>query len=327
MRNASRWLAVLSVVALVVAVVALAGCGGGTTTTTAGAETTTSVGGAGTYDIKTVLAGITADPALTAMLPANIVSAGEMKVASDIPYPPWEMFVGDTKQATGFDYDLSQAIAAKLGIKAAFVETKFDSIILSLQSNKNDTAMSDMYDNLERQKIFDFVDYAYDGTGILVAKGNPKGIANLDSLAGQAVGVEKGATQAVMLEELNESFKTAGKPAMTIMQYPDQPSALLAVQSGKVVADLTDYSTAAYIALTTESGSVYEVVVDPAAPTGYEGQPVGAPFLKENPQLRDAFQKALQALIDDGTYQTIIGYWGLLPVDSAQINQGTASGT
>ncbi|MCJ7797304.1 MAG: transporter substrate-binding domain-containing protein, partial [Thermoleophilia bacterium] len=188
------------------------------------------------------------------------------------------------------------------------------------------TAMSDMYDNLERQKIFDFVDYAYDGTGILVLKGNPKKIANLDSFAGQAVGVEKGATQAVMLEELNESFKTAGKPAMTIMQYPDQPSALLAVQSGNVVADLTDFSTAAYIALTTESGSVYEVVVDPAAPTGYEGQPVGAPFLKENTQLRDAFQKALQALIDDGTYQTIIGHWGLLPVDSAQINQGTASG-
>jgi len=341
MHKASRWLAVLAVVMLIEGVMIASGCGSTTTTTTAGpatttapptttaapADTTTTAATAAAYDIKTVLAGVTADPALTAMLPANIVSAGEMKVASDIPYPPWEMFVGDTKQATGFDYDLSQAIAAKLGIKAAFIETKFESIILTLQSKKNDTAMSDMYDNLERRKVVDFVDYAFDGTGILVLKGNPKKIANLDSLAGQAVGVEKGTTQAVMLEELNESFKTAGKPEITIMQYPDQPAALLAVQSGKVVADLTDYSTAAYVAQTTENGSVFEVVVDPAAPTGYEGQPIGALFLKENTQLRDAFQKALQALIDDGTYQTIIGHYGLLPVESAQINQGTASGT
>lgn len=325
MRKAGLWLAAPAVVVLVIGVMVFAGCGGTATTTTAGEPATTAVT-AGAYDIKTILTGIQADPALTAMLPAAVVKAGEMKVASDIPYPPWEMFVGDTSQATGFDYDLSQAIGAKLGIKTAFIETKFDSIILSLQSKKNDTAMSDMYDNLERRKVVDFVEYAFDGTSILVVKGNPKGITNLDSLAGQAVGVEKGTTQAVMLENLNKQFKAAGKPEMTINQYPDQPAALLAVQSGKVVGDLTDHSTASYIAQTHEGGNTFEVVADPAAPTGYEGQPIGALFLKENTQLRDAFQKALQALIDDGTYKTIIDHYGLLPVESAQINQGTGSG-
>ena len=34
-------------------------------------------------------------------------------------------------------------------------------------------------------------------------------------------------------------------------------------------------------------------------------------------------QKALQALIDDGSYQKIIAAYGLLPVESAQVNQGT----
>lgn len=340
MRKASLWLAALAVVVLVVGVMVFAGCGGTATTTTAGesastaapptttapAETTTTAVAGGAYDIKTILTGIQADPALTAMLPAAVVKAGEMKVASDIPYPPWEMFVGETSQPTGFDYDLSQAIAAKLGIKAAFIETKFDSIILTLQSKKNDTAMSDMYDNLERRKVVDFVDYANDGTSILVVKGNPKKITNLDSLAGQAVGVEKGTTQAVLLENLNKQFKSAGKPEMTIQQYPDQPAVLLAVQSGKVVGDLTDHSTAAYVAQTHEGGNTFEVVVDPSAPNGYESQPVGALFLKENTQLRDAFQKTLQALIDDGTYKTIIDHYGLLPVESAQTNQGTASG-
>ncbi len=294
-----------------------------TTETTAPQTTTTAAPAA--YDIKTVLAGIQADPTLKAMLPAAMQTAG-FKVASDIPYPPWEMFVGDTSQPTGFDYDLSQALAAKIGVKADFIETKFDSIILSLQSGKNDVAMSDMYDNMSRQKVLDFVDYAEDGTSILVLKGNPKNVGGLDTLAGQAVGCEKGTTQAVMLENLNKQFQSAGKPAMTINQYPDQPSALLAVQSGKVVGDLTDHSTAAYIAMTTDNGATFEVVADPAAPSGYDSQPVGAGVLKTNTALRDTLQKALQGLIDDGSYKTIIDHYGLLPVTAAQINQGTASG-
>ena len=324
----------------------LAGCGSATTTTTGQSSVTTAAPSTETtapattettapqttttaapaaYDIKTVLAGIQADPTLKAMLPAALQTAG-FKVASDIPYPPWEMFVGDTSQPTGFDYDLSQALAAKIGVKADFIETKFDSIILSLQSGKNDVAMSDMYDNMSRQKVLDFVDYAEDGTSILVLKGNPKNVGGLDTLAGQAVGCEKGTTQAVMLENLNKQFQSAGKPAMTINQYPDQPSALLAVQSGKVVGDLTDHSTAAYIAMTTDNGATFEVVADPAAPSGYDSQPVGAGVLKTNTALRDTLQKALQGLIDDGSYKTIIDHYGLLPVTAAQINQGTASG-
>ena len=325
----------------------LAGCGSSTTTTTAAptvptappstettapatTETTapagtTTTAAAATYDIKTVLAGIQADPAIKALLPTAMQTAG-FKVASDIPYPPWEMFVGDTSQPTGFDYDLSQALAAKIGVKADFIETKFDSIILSIQSGKNDVAMSDMYDNVARQKVLDFVDYANDGTSILVLKGNPKNVGGLDTLAGQAVGCEKGTTQAALLDSLNKQFQAAGKPAMTVNQYPDQPSVLLAIQSGKIVGDLTDHSTAAYIANTTDNGATFEVVADPAAPNGYESQPVGAGVLKSNTGLRDAIQKALQGLIDDGTYKTIIDHYGLLPVTAAQINQGTASG-
>ena len=61
-------------------------------------------------------------------------------------------------------------------------------------------AMSGMYDNEERQKAgYSFVDYTFDGTGILVAKGNPNGITGLDSLAGKTVAVESGATQVAVL--------------------------------------------------------------------------------------------------------------------------------
>src|SRR5664280_2476780 len=113
----------------------------------------------------------------------------------------------------GFDFDLSQAIGKKIGIPTSFNETPFDSIILSIKGGKNDTIMSDMYDNLEHeQQGVSFVDYAYDGTSVLVKKGNPNGITNLDSLAGKTVACESGTTQQAFLQKQNTAFKSAGKP-------------------------------------------------------------------------------------------------------------------
>ena len=110
------------------------------------------------------------------MLPSSITSANNLRVASDIPYPPWEYYSPATsKNPAGFDYDLSQAIGKKIGIPTSFNETPFDSIILSIKGGKNDMIMSDMYDNAQREKQgVSFVDYAYDGTSILVKKGNPE---------------------------------------------------------------------------------------------------------------------------------------------------------
>ncbi len=90
----------------------------------------------------------------------------------------------------------------------------------------------------------------------------------------RSVGCEKGTTQAAALATLNEQFKAEGKPEMTINEFPDQPAALLAVQSGKVVADLTDASTAGYIAVTTDNGATFEVIMDPNPPARL-GDPAG----------------------------------------------------
>ena len=185
--------------------------------------------------------------------------------------------------------------------------------------------LSDMCDNLEReQQVISFVDYAYDGTSILVTKGNPNGVTNLDSLAGKTVATLSGGTQQQLLQRLNEQFKSAGKPEMTILAPQGQPAALLAVTSGRAVADLTDHTTASYIAQTTNDGNTFEVIADPDAPNGYEPQVVGIGILKTNTALIDTVQKALQALIDEGAYAKTIAKYGLLPVQSAQIDQGGA---
>jgi len=309
---------VLSIAVFVLALIVLpvaTGCGG-TTATTAPAA----------YDITKLTAGLKVDSAAAALVPDKYKTTS-VKVGCDSPYPPWEMFVGETDQFTGLDYDLAQAIGAKLGIKFEFVKASFDGIVIGIQAGNYNAAMSSMYDNKLRQETLDFVDYAKDGTGMLVKKGNPEKIKGFADLAGKSVGCEKGTTQAGALGSLNDQFKSQGKAQMTVNEFPDQPAALLAVQSGKVVCDLTDASTGGYVALTTDNGATFEIVMADDAPAGWQTQPDGIGVLKSDTGLRDAIQKALQGLMDDGTYKTIFDHYGIQRIDKATINAGTQPGT
>jgi polar amino acid transport system substrate-binding protein len=319
--------AVALVALAALAIFIVAGCGSSSSSSSSSpmASASPSASATGTTAWTTAdLAALQTDPALKAMLPSSITSANNLKVASDIPYPPWEYYDPATsKNPAGFDFDLSQAIGKKIGIPTSFNETPFDSIILSIKGGKNDMIMSDMYDNAQRESQgVSFVDYAYDGTSILVKKGNPQGVTSLDSLAGKTVACESGTTQQAFLQKLNAQFASAGKSKMTILALPNQPAALLAVTSGRAVGDLTDHSTAEYIAQTTNSGNSFEVVADPSAPKGYDPQIVGIGMVAKNTALINTVQKALQDLITEGSYQKIVASYGLTPVDSAQINQG-----
>jgi polar amino acid transport system substrate-binding protein len=317
---ARRLLVMLVGVALVIIAAVAAACGSSTATTTSTSPTASATPTVSSTTVAGVV--IKADPALHALLPQAILSAGKVRVASDIPYPPWEQFVSaGSSQITGMDYDIAQAIGAKLGIPFVFQVTVFDSIIPALQAGKVDTVFSAMYDNATRQKVLDFVDYAKDGTALLVKKGNPDHITGLTSLAGKTVAVESGTTQLLLAQKVQAGYKANGS-SLTILQYPKDSDAQLAVKAGKAVADVTDGPGSTYVAKTVGGGNTFEVVQDPTAPNGYDPQTVGAGVLKANTGLRDAMQKALQALIADGTYAKILDKYGeaSVAVTSVTIN-------
>jgi polar amino acid transport system substrate-binding protein len=307
--------AVLAAVLLVVLAV-LAACGSSSPSSSSSTSASPSSGATG---------GVTADATLTAMLPAAIKSAGTIRVATNIPYPPWEMYTAvGSKQATGIDYDLSQAIAAKLGVKASFDQTVFDSIIPALLAGKEDMVMASMFDDATRQKQLDFVDYATDSYGILLPKGNPDNIKSIQDLAGKTVAVQSGTAQVGELQKLAKTFAAAGKPKLTILQFPQDSDALLAVTSGKAQAQMDDQSVAAYTVKTFNNGNTFVLLQDPTIATTFSNGIIGVGVPKSDTQLRDAVQKALQALITDGTYAQILNKYGesSLAVTSALVNQG-----
>jgi polar amino acid transport system substrate-binding protein len=319
-------LLLLGTVALLAAL-ALGGCGSTTGGDTGGGATATEqTFEIGAPDTEKATITVKTDPALHDMLPDSVKSAGKMKAATNAPYPPWEYYESPGSPTfVGIEPDLAKALGAKLGIEIPLQQTPFDSIIPSMLSGKADLGISTFYDTPDRQKVMDIVDYAQDGSGILVLKGNPDNIVGLDSLAGKVVSVQKGTTQYDFLVKTNKEFAAAGKAEIKILALPSDTDAQLAVKSGKAVAEMTDGPGGAYVAKTSGGGNVFEAIVDPAFPGGYDPATIAILVKKGIPNLPEAFQQAFQQLVDEGVMKQILDLYGAgeSMLDPITINLGS----
>lgn len=264
------------------------------------------------------------DAAAVAALPADIKAAGIIKAASDIPYPPMEMFDAD-QNVTGFDHDLAQAIGVKLGVKFELQKQSFAAAIPSLQSGKHDVIMSGMNDTKERQQTLDFVDYFHAGFTILVVSGNPENIGGVLDLCGQNVAVPKATVQADILRSYDDACIASGAGVVNVMELPGETDVQTAVRSGRAVAEVVDSAVAAYTAQTAGDGEMFDVVTDPENPSGYSPVYTGIGVLKEKSELSQAILLAFRAVIADGSYEEILNKYELSDygLDEAGFNLGS----
>ncbi|MEU8929958.1 ABC transporter substrate-binding protein [Streptomyces sp. NPDC048409] len=267
---------------------------------------------------------------LASKLPDSIRKAGVIKVGSDIAYPPVEYMEGG--KAVGVDPDVADALGKQLGVKFDFQNGKFAQLIVGLQSKRFDMVMSAMNDTKDRQNGIDsdtgkkvgngvdFVDYFTAGTSILVQKGNPKGIKTLDDLCGKVVALQQGTTSEGIAKAQSTKCTKDGKKAITLQTFDTDPEALLRLKQGASVADLNDFPVAAYNAKTSGGGKDFEVVGDQI-----EAGPYGIAVTKENTQLRDALQAALDAIVKNGEYGKILAKWNVTQggVTESKINGGS----
>jgi len=292
-------------------VTAVSGCAAPDATGTASAPTT----GAGASSAPPVT--LTKDDAIAAMLPDPIKSAGAVRVASGVSFPPMEFFDTDNKTVIGFDADLGADLGRVLGVTFEFQNTNFDGIIGGLNAGRYDLALTSMIDKKERQATVDFVDYLQSGVTFMVAKGNPKGIDDKLDLCGKTAAVEKSATGDLSVDDITKECTTAGKPAVTKQPFPDQASAVQALQSGRADAVVALDLTLAYNVKTAPEA--FQVDAKP-----FGTLPVGLPVPKNNPKLRDAVQAALKKVIDSGAYDALLAKWNLQEqgLKGAPINTG-----
>lgn len=263
---------------------------------------------------------VSEDDELAKMLPAEVADAESVTVATNAPYPPFIDFVeeGNTEDFTGLDHDLVVAIAAKLGITADFQQQPFDGLVPGLQAGKYDAIVGGITDNFERQETATFVDYSASGTGIAVPAGNPEGIATMADLCGTSVAAQKASKQVGLLEEFSDA--ECDGDAIEVTEYPQNTDAVQALLAGK--ADAIAATRVNLLEDAEKLAGKVEVVDDPEAPNGYQASPNGIGFVKDDAELAEAFRAALQALIDDGTYDKVLAKYGqeAIAIDEATID-------
>jgi polar amino acid transport system substrate-binding protein len=261
-----------------------------------------------------VIEGIEPDAAIT--VPTALRSEG-LKVTTSVGYPPMEMWGADGKVIVGVDASLARGLARTLGVDLTITDQEFNAQIPGVLTGRFDMVMSSMTDNAERRETMSFVDYVRAGNAFLVQSGNPSRVKVPADLCGQIVSVVDNGSSADLAEEFSAQCVTDGDSAIDILKFEGDSEAILAVKSGRAAATIGDYPVAVHRAAETDSG-LEAIAID-----GGES-PWGIAIDKKNTELVDTVQQALQSMIDSGSYQDILGAWGVeqMAVDSAVVNDG-----
>lgn len=251
---------------------------------------------------------------------AGAAAPPALRVGSDISYAPLEFYAAHSKRVEGFDYDLAQALASKMGTTAAFQNHDFNDLIRALNSGKYDLVISAMNDTRARARQVDFVDYFLAGSGILVPAANPRHIFNLASLCGMTVDLQRGTAQETAIAAQSKQCAAIGLHPITVLAYATDGEALKQFLAGKSMAHVSDYPVVSHLARTLGGGKKYIV-----AGQQFGVVPYGIAVAKKNIALRNRVQAALRTLIADGTYDALLEKWGLEQgaMRSASINAGT----
>jgi len=248
-------------------------------------------------------------------LPERIRTAREIRVGSDVSYAPVEFYdafapdvldrpVGDPEpQVRGIDPDLATELGRKLGVRFTFVNTGFDQLIPSLRDGDFDLIISSMTATPERAKEISFLEYFQAGTSILVPRGNPERIGSMADLCGNTVTLQAGTIHEELVAD--QQRDCAGR-RIRARPLASGTQVVLEVKFGRADAALADFPVAAYNAKVSGQGADFQVVGEQIDPGPY-----GIGVRKDDNDLRQVLQEALQAIIQDGSYDRVLTKWNV----------------
>ena len=219
---------------------------------------------------------------------AATTSAKETLVmATNAEFPPYEFHEGD--KIVGIDAEVAQAIADKLGMELKIEDVSFDSIIPGVQAGKYDMGMAGMTVNEERQKSVNFsTSYAKGVQVVIIKEGSD--IKTLDDLKGKKIGVQTSTTGDIIA---SEDFGDEN-----VVKYENGAIAVQALAAGKVDCVIIDNQPAKKYVEANEGLTILE--------TAYADEEYAICFNKENTDLQQKVNKALEELIADGSVQKIV---------------------
>lgn len=243
----------------------------------------------------------------------EIMKSGVLIIGTDAEYPPNEFKDADGNP-TGWGVELANAVAEEMGLEPEWQIMPFEGILPRIEEGAINMGSSSFTDNAERQKTVDFVNYLDAGSMWAAPVGSN---VNPDDACGLTIAVQADTVQHTdELPAKSKACEDAGKPAIEILPFDGQPAATTAVVQGQAAAFSADFPVTVDAVNSTDG--VLETVGEmfDAAPYGFAVQ--------KGSGMDKAVQKALQTLMDNGTYLEILTKAGFEAgaITEATINAG-----
>jgi len=219
---------------------------------------------------------------------------GKLYVATNVAFPPYEFYEGT--EAVGIDMDIARAIGEKLGLEVVIEDMEFDAINESVKSGKSDVGFGGMTVTPERAEIIDFTTSYATGVQVVIVP-EDSAITSVDDLfaegASTIIGVQRNTTG-----DLYTTWDLEDAGLATIDRYSKGADAVQAMVAGKVDCVVIDNEPAKAFVAENEGLKILE--------TAYALEDYAASVSKDNPELYEAINTALEELIADGTVAEIV---------------------
>lgn len=247
------------------------------------------------------------DEALRARLPEAIRKAGAMTAVNSGSFPPYEI-VSDTRTMTGASADLSDALGELLGVKINHETVNgLAGILAGIKSGRYQLAIGPIGDFPDRQQANDFVDFVKEYVVFAVAKGNPKKINELSDACGTKVAVMAAGSAERVIKAQAERCEKEGKPKLEVQSYPDQPTSILSVRSGRADAFFSSQAPLTYFV--QQADGQLELAATGKA-NGFDDLYQGSVVPKDS-ELGKVVLDGYKKLFENGAYAAIMKKWGL----------------
>ena len=226
----------------------------------------------------------------------TLIEDGKLTVVAELGFAPFEYMDEKTGEPVGFDVDVINAVAEKMGLTASYLPNqKFDTLVpIIKQGGKADVSITAITITDERLESVDFSEpYLDSNQAIVVAKGSSETEETLNDASKQVV-CQGGTT--------GDEWIGENLPDAVRVPVDDVTAALAGVQTGRYQAMVVDLPVASY--MLSQSFSDLEIVKE--IPTGEQ---YGIAVSKDNPELTQAVNKALEDMKSDGTMKEIETKW------------------
>ena len=212
-------------------------------------------------------------------------------INTDTTFAPFE-FENDKGEMVGIDLDILKAIAEDQGFEYEVIPVGFSAAVTALEAGECDGVIAGMSITDERAAKYDFSEPYYDsGVGMAVLQGSD--ITTYDQLKGQNVAAKIGTEGCTFAESIADQY------GFEVTQFESSSDMYQAVLGGEAVACFEDYPVIGY-EISRGLGLTLPTPMEKGSSYGF------ATLKGANPELVEMFNKGLENIKADGTYDKIL---------------------